>query len=32
MVFELRDGRIYRIDEYFDAAAVGPLAALLPAA
>jgi ketosteroid isomerase-like protein len=32
MVFELRDGRIGRIDEYFDAAAVGPLAALLPAA
>jgi ketosteroid isomerase-like protein len=31
MIFELRDGRIYRIDEYFDAAAVGPLAALLPA-
>jgi ketosteroid isomerase-like protein len=30
MVFELREGRIYRIDEYFDAAAVGPLAALLP--
>jgi ketosteroid isomerase-like protein len=32
MIFQLRDGRIVRIDEYFDAAAVGPLAALLPAA
>ena len=31
MVFELRDGRIVRIDEYFDAAALGPLTALLPA-
>jgi ketosteroid isomerase-like protein len=32
MVFGLRDGQIDRIDEYFDAAAVGPLAALLPMA
>jgi ketosteroid isomerase-like protein len=32
MIFELCDGRIHRIDEYFDAAAVGPLAALIPAA
>jgi ketosteroid isomerase-like protein len=32
MIFGVRDGRIARVDEYFDAAAVGPLAALLPAA
>jgi hypothetical protein len=32
MIFQLRDGQIARIDEYFDAAAVGPLAALLTAA
>ena len=32
MIFQVRGGRIVRIDEYFDGAAVGPLAALLPAA
>ncbi len=31
MIFQLRDGRIVRLDEYFDGAAVGPLAAPLPA-
>jgi ketosteroid isomerase-like protein len=31
MIFQLRDGQIVRIDEYFDPAAVGPLAALIPA-
>jgi ketosteroid isomerase-like protein len=31
MIFQLRDGLIVGVDEYFDAAAVGALAALLPA-
>ena len=31
MIFGLRDGLIVRVDEYFDAAAVGPLASSLPA-